>query len=53
MYHVVLDLTGGEVKQLKQLALKRDTSVKGLVTHLVVEAIRKEADEKKVDPSSR
>ena len=36
MYHVTLDLTGSQVKQLKGRALEKDTSVRGLVTELVV-----------------
>lgn len=39
MYHLDLDLSSDEVKQLKQLALDRDESVKGMVTQMVKSAI--------------
>lgn len=47
MYHVGLDLTPDQVKELKQLALKRDMKVKDLVTSLVVNELSKESSQKK------
>ncbi len=41
MYRVDLDLDREQVKQLRQLALDQDTSVRGLVTELAITAIRK------------
>ena len=40
MYRVDLDLDREQVKQLRQLALDRDTSVRGLVTQLTINAIQ-------------
>ena len=39
MYHVALELTQEQVKQLRLLATKRDRTVQGFVSSLVVEAI--------------
>ena len=41
MYRVDLDLDREQVKQLRQLALDRDTSVRGLVTELTIKEIQK------------
>ncbi len=41
LYHVGLDLTSDQVKELRQLALSRDQSVKDLVKDLVVDALQK------------
>lgn len=40
MYHVDLDLTDGEVRELKHLAISRNISVKDLVTQLTKSAIK-------------
>lgn len=49
MYHVGLDLDQDQVKELKQLALSRDQSVKDLVKDLVVDALQRgEATETKL-----
>ena len=47
MYRVDLDLDREQVKKLRQLALDRDTSVRGLVTQLTVKEIRKDKENKK------
>ena len=46
MYRVDLDLDREQVKQLRQLALDRDTSVRGLVTELAVREIQKSKEQK-------
>ena len=46
MYRVDLDLDREQVKQLRQLALDRDTSVRGLVTELTVREIQKSKEQK-------
>ena len=40
MYRVDLDLDREQVKQLKQIALDQDTSVRGLVTQLAIKEIQ-------------
>jgi hypothetical protein len=50
VYHVGLDLTTEQIKQLKQLALLRDLAVKDLVTQLVVQAIGKPISEPISEP---
>ena len=47
MYRVDLDLDREQVKQLRQLALDRDTSVRGLVTQLTIKEIQKGKENKK------
>jgi len=47
LYRVDLDLDREQVKQLKQLALDRDTSVRGLVTQLVIHEIETSQKDKK------
>ena len=47
VYRVDLDLDAVEVKQLRQLALDRDTSVRGLVTNLVKQEIQEDKNKKK------
>jgi len=50
LYRVDLDLDREQVKQLRQLALDRDTSVRGLVTEITVREIqenRKQREETK------
>ena len=42
MYHVDLELTDEQVKQLKQLALDRSTTVRGLATELVIKEIQED-----------
>jgi len=40
MYHVDLELTDEQVRQLRQLAFDRSQSVRGLVTELAVKEIQ-------------
>ena len=47
MYRVDLDLDREQVKQLRQLALDRDTSVRGLVTELVIREIQENESKNK------
>ena len=47
MYRVDLDLDREQVKQLRQLALDRDTSVRGLATELVIREIHESMENKK------
>ena len=53
MYRVDLDLDREQVKQLRQLALDRDTSVRGLVTELTVREIQKDKEDKKQKEEKR
>ena len=46
MYRVDLDLDREQVKQLRQLALDQDTSVRGLVTQLAINAIQESKNKK-------
>ena len=46
MYRVDLDLDREQVKQLRQLALDRDTSVRGLTTELVIKEIQENKKQK-------
>jgi len=46
LYRVDLDLDREQVKQLRQLALDRDTSVRGLVTELVTKEITENKKQK-------
>ena len=46
MYHVDLELTDEQVKQLKQLSLDRGISVRGLVTELATREIQKVQNQK-------
>lgn len=46
MYRVDLDLDREQVKQLRQLALDRDTSVRGLATELVIREIQESKNKK-------
>lgn len=41
MYRVGLDITESQKKELKQLALERDTSVQSLVTSITLDEIQK------------
>jgi len=50
---VDLDLDREQVKQLRQLALDRDTSVRGLVTELTVREIQKDKENKKQKEEKR
>jgi len=47
LYRVDLDLDREQVKQLRQLALDRDTSVRGLVTELVIREIQENESKNK------
>jgi len=47
LYRVDLDLDREQVKQLRQLALDRDTSVRGLATELVIREIQEDKESKK------
>ena len=49
MYHVDLELTDEQVKQLRQLALDRSTTVRGLVTELAVKEIQKSQEQKNTE----
>ena len=46
MYHVDLELTDEQVRQLRQLAFDRSTTVRGLVTELAVREIQKSKEQK-------
>ncbi|MCK9600840.1 MAG: hypothetical protein M0R06_17495 [Sphaerochaeta sp.] len=46
MYRVDLDLDREQVRKLKWLALDRDTSVRGLVTQLVIHELKTSQDKK-------
>ena len=46
LYRVDLDLDREQVKQLRQLALDLDTSVRGLVTQLAIREIQENKDKK-------
>jgi len=46
LYRVDLDLDREQVKQLRQLALDRDTSVRGLATELVIREIQESKNKK-------
>lgn len=48
MYQVSLDLSPEEVKAMRQLALDRDTSVRGLLTRLVTDELEKAKDKTKI-----
>ena len=41
MYHVDLELTDEQVKQLRQLSFDRGISVRGLVTELVIKEVQR------------
>ena len=41
MYHVDLELTDEQVKQLRQLSFDRGISVRGLVTELAIKEIQR------------
>ena len=45
MYHVSLDLTADEVADLKMVALKKRTTVKGFVTDLVKGSLNQQSGE--------
>ena len=53
MYHVSLDLTAGEVTRLKMMALKKQTTVKGLITDLVKGSLGKQSGESAAGSGSR
>jgi hypothetical protein len=40
MYHIGLDLTGDQIRQLKGVALSRDLTVKALVAQMVEQVIQ-------------
>jgi len=46
MYHVDLELTDEQVRQLKQLAFDRGQSVRGLVTEITVREIQEDKKQK-------
>jgi len=46
LYRVDLDLDREQVKQLRQLALDRDTSVRGLVTGITIREIQENKKQK-------
>jgi len=47
MYHVDLELTDEQVRQLRQLAFDRSTTVRGLATELVIREIQENRESKK------
>ena len=47
MYHVDLELTDEQVRQFKQLAFDRSTTVRGLATELVIREIQESKKNKK------
>jgi len=47
MYHVDLELTDEQVRQLRQLAFDRSTTVRGLATELVIREIQSDKENKK------
>ena len=53
MYHVSLDLTADEVADLKMVALKKRTTVKGFVTDLVKGSLDQQSGEPAADSRSR
>ena len=53
MYHVSLDLTADEVADLKMVALKKRTTVKGFVTNLVKGSLDQQSGEPAADSRSR
>ena len=53
MYHVDLELTDEQVRQLRQLAFDRSTTVRGLVTELVIREIQKDKENKKQKEENR
>jgi len=46
MYHVDLELTDEQVRQLKQLAFDRSQSVRGLVTQVTIREIQESKKQK-------
>ena len=46
MYHVDLELTDEQVRQFKQLAFDRSTTVRGLATELVIKEIQENKKQK-------
>jgi len=46
MYHVDLELTDEQVRQLRQLAFDRSTTVRGLATELVIREIHQNQENK-------
>lgn len=46
MYHVDLELTDEQVRQLRQLSFDRGQSVRGLVTELTIKEIQKSKEQK-------
>ena len=53
MYRVDLDLDREQVKQLRQLALDRDTSVRGLVTNLAIREIQESKNKKQKEETGK
>ena len=53
MYHVGLDLTPDQVKQLKVAVAKKGTTVKGFVAALVVGSLDKESESSEAGEESR
>ena len=53
MYRVDLDLDREQVKQLRQLALDRDTSVRGLATELVIREIQESKNKKQKEETEK
>ena len=53
MYHVGLDLTTDQVKELKVVVAKKGTTVKGFVTGLVESALDRESEGSEAGEDSR
>jgi len=53
LYRVDLDLDREQVKQLRQLALDRDTSVRGLATELVIREIQESKNKKQKEETEK
>ena len=53
MYHVDLELTDEQVRQLRQLALDRSTSVRGLVTELAIREIQESKNKKQKEETGK
>jgi len=53
VYHVSLDLTADEVADLKMVALKKRTTVKGFVTGLVKSSLNQQSGESAAGSGSR
>ena len=53
MYHVDLELTDEQVRQFKQLAFDRSTTVRGLATELVIREIQESKNKKQKEETEK